>query len=348
MNSPRLLEDIRHQPRSLQAVLDHHNFSGRAGMVQVASQVRTAASVIITGMGASLNAATPFYYSLAVAGIRASLIETAELLHYQQAMCRGALVVIVSRSGESVEAVKLQHALRAANATVVAVTNDAASELARGAASHLLIGSLSDEIVAIQSYTGTVLALQLLAAEILGCFHAVAGAVFTANSQLPEWIDWYERESLSWQSFLQAGVPVYALGRGASVASAQETALLFGETAKLPALAMPAATFRHGPVEVVDSRFRAILFASAGRTRDLNLALARELSRLGGEVRIVGPPETASELPFWRTADYPESLAPVFEIVPAQFAALRLAEWSGIRPGVFRNTGQVTRDEVMF
>lgn len=348
MTGLRLLDDIRNQPRSLQAVLDHHSTGGRAEVLEASALIRQAGNVVITGMGASFNAATPLYYSLAGAGIRVSLIETAELLHYLQPACRESVVIIVSRSGESVEAVKLQDALKAAGVKIVAVTNDASSMLARAATVHVLIGSLADEIVAIQSYTGTVLALHLLAAELAGGFHAAAGAVFPAIGGMPALVEQYEHDSAGWRDFLVPGVPVYALGRGHSVASAQETALLFAETAKQPAAGMAAGTFRHGPVEVVDAGYRAIVFAPAGRSRELNLALARELSRLGGQICVAGPAAGAGTFTCWQTPEYPEDLAPLFEIVPAQFAAMRLAEWSGIRPGVFRNTGQVTRDEVAF
>ena len=253
--------------------------------------------------------------------------------------------MIVSRSGESVEALKVQEALQG---STISVTNDAASTLAREASLHLRIACLADEIVAIQSYTGTLLALHLLAAEVRGQFHAAAGIVYRALADLPSVIAFHERESQSWKGFLEPRVPLYALGRGPSVSSAYETALLLGETAKEPAIGLPAATFRHGPVEIVDANFRAVVFAPPGRTRALNLALARELTKLGGQVRVIGPAEGRSEIQFWQTPVYPEALAPLFEIIPSQLAALRLAEWKDIRPGTFRNSGQVTRDEVAF
>lgn len=252
MTEVRLLEDIQNQPRSLLTVLDQQSTRGRPALLDAAARLRSASRVVVTGMGASLNAAVPLHYALVDAGIHASLVETAELLHYQQPLCAGAVVVIVSRSGESVEALKVQEALQG---STIAVTNDAASTLAREASLHLRIACLADEIVAIQSYTGTLLALHLLAAEVRGQFHAAAGIVYRALADLPSVIAFHERESQSWKGFLEPRVPLYALGRGPSVSSAYETALLLGETAKEPAIGLPAATFRHGPVEIVDANF---------------------------------------------------------------------------------------------
>ena len=44
----------------------------------------------------------------------------------------------------------------------------------------------------------------------------------------------------------------------------------------------------------------------------------------------------------------PEMLAPLFEIVPVQVAALRMAELRGIPPGSFRYAPQVAVDEATF
>jgi glucosamine--fructose-6-phosphate aminotransferase (isomerizing) len=125
-----------------------------------------------------------------------------------------------------------------------------------------------------------------------------------------------------------------------------EGALLFGEIAKTPAVAMGVASFRHGPIEVVDGRFRGFVFAPRGRTRDLNIGLAADVIRFGGSVRLIGPVDTDGHGLQWiNTPPCPEMLAPLLEIVPVQVAAMRLAELRGIAIGSFRYITQVTRDE---
>jgi len=156
-------------------------------------------------------------------------------------------------------------------------------------------------------------------------------------------------ELRNWDPFLEGGALVYLLGRGPSYGSAMEGALLFNEVAKAPAIGMPAATFRHGPVELVDQGFRGLIFAPRGRTCDLNVALAQNLTRIGGRVRVIGPQNVDGfGLEWCITASVPEMLAPLFEIVPVQVAALRLAQLRGIAVGSFRYTPQVTKDEATF
>jgi fructoselysine-6-P-deglycase FrlB-like protein len=99
-------------------------------------------------------------------------------------------------------------------------------------------------------------------------------------------------------------------------------------------------------VEIVDEHFRAIVFAPRDRTRALNIALARDLSRLGGQARLIGPEE--ADQGWWTTPVVTASLAPLIEIVPVQCAAMRLAEWRGFTPGEFRVATQVTSSESGF
>ena len=77
------------------------------------------------------------------------------------------------------------------------------------------------------------------------------------------------RRSETWRPFLESEAPLYLLGRGASLGAVSEGVLLMHETAKASAVGMQAGQFRHGPVEVVDSHFRAIIFGTQTATAEL-------------------------------------------------------------------------------
>jgi glutamine---fructose-6-phosphate transaminase (isomerizing) len=163
---------------------------------------------------------------------------------------------------------------------------------------------------------------------------------------LTDWTATHLEAMRDWDAFLERDSCIYMLGRGPSYGTASEGALLFGEVAKTPAIAMGVASFRHGPIEVVDRRFRGLVFAPRGKTRDLNIGLARDVIRFGGSVRLIGPADADGHGLQWiSTPPCPEMLAPLLEIVPVQVAAMRLAELRGIAVGSFRYITQVTRDE---
>ncbi len=327
-----LLENILDQPENLRHVAEYHLGDGQAALRRAAHVIANARRLVLSGMGGSLFACYPLANYLAAHGIAATVIDTAELLHYRRRAYEDAVVVLVSRSGESVETVKLLRLLPLA--IVVGVTNEPASTLAQQAQHVVRIASRADEAVAVQTYTAALLTLYLLGAAAVweaSPERDIDPVIASMAAAMDAWVAGSE----SWRTFFDGAANVYLLGRGASSGSAMEGALLFHEVAKFPAVSMGAANFRHGPVEVVDDRFRAILFAPNDATRDLNRALARDLTALGGRVETIA-------------VDVPAALAPLAEIVPVQLSALRLAEMRGVTPGKFRVAVQVMRTEEGF
>jgi glucosamine--fructose-6-phosphate aminotransferase (isomerizing) len=282
-------------------------------------------------------------------------MESAELLHYGVASLRqDDVIVLVSRSGGSIEVLRLAEKLRAAAVPIVAATNVPGSELEKMADGILHIGAQTDQLIAVQTYTGTVLKMLLLAEEVHAessehlsntCAAALPFLGLTINECLVA--------SESWRPLLDSPQPLYLLGRGSALAAVQEGALLMHETAKAAAVAISSGQFRHGPVETVSPEFRAILFGSPTATRELDRALINDLSRMGAMVRWIGPPrnqESSSEdekmMISWPEID--PLLAPLFEVVPIQVAAYCLAQWRGIVPGDFRHASEITASETGF
>jgi glucosamine--fructose-6-phosphate aminotransferase (isomerizing) len=344
-SDPRLIRDIRAQPESLAQVLDTQWGSGQAALRRAAALLESARTVVIVGMGASLNAGIPLEYLLCSRGIDACCVEAGEFLHFRREAYRDAVLIVISRSGESVEIVKLLEQVRG-RMSIVAVTNEAKSTLALVADIALFVHSLSDEFVAIQTYTGTLLTLYLLGMAATQQLDTARRELDRLFPLLPSWIVRCLQQDAEWKRFLTHDAQIYCLGRGPSYGSALQSALLFGEIAKTPVVGMAVATFRHGPVEVTGPRFRGLLFAPGGATAPLNRALAEDLLRFGGDVRMIGPASTGEDtVPRITTPDGGEALAPLLEIIPVQIAAVRLAQSRGLTVGRMRFAPQVARDE---
>jgi glucosamine--fructose-6-phosphate aminotransferase (isomerizing) len=350
-----MLDNILAQPASHRALLALHQGDGRAKLRACAERIRKAPGrVIFSGMGGSLFAAMPAVSRLWQEGYAVQAIESAELLHYGSAALRGGDVgVVISRSGGSIEPVLVAEKMRQAGMTLIGVTNVPGSSLEQIADLTLPIGSQSDKLIAVQTYTGTVLTLLLLAEEALSSgSDKLSNACAAALPALSAHIDESLRESDSWQDLLMGG-PLYLLGRGPALASVYEGALLLHETAKTAAVGMSSGQFRHGPAEIISGDFRAVVFGTPPITRALDRALADDLFRLGAKVGWIGPPaagvdsgDHAPSLVPW--PELAPVLAPLFEIVPLQIAAYRLALWRGITPGDFRFVTEVTSSESGF
>jgi glucosamine--fructose-6-phosphate aminotransferase (isomerizing) len=350
-----MLDNIQAQPESHRALLALHQGNRHATLSACAEKIRKAQGrVIFSGMGGSLFATPPAVSRLGQQGYRVEAIESAELLHYGIASLRaGDVGIVISRSGGSIEPLLLAEKMRQAGMTVIGVTNTPGSRLEQLADITLPIGSQDDKLIAVQTYTGTVLTLLLLAEEVLAGESAqlsdVCGAALPA---LSAHIDECLRESDRWQDLLM-GSPLYLLGRGPSLGSVYEGALLLHETAKTAAVGMSSGQFRHGPAEILSSDFRAVVFGTPPATRALDRSLANDLFSAGAKVRWIGPAADAGDsrgqapslVPWPEIAPV---LAPLFEIVPLQVAAYRLALWRGITPGEFRFVSAVTSSESGF
>lgn len=335
MTESALLRDIKAQPDSLGGVIARH--SGSA-LSEPAKILRSADHVIFTGMGSSLFACIPAAHLLIDNGVHASVVDAAELLYYQTALCRpGTVVLLVSRSGETVEVLKLLSVLKQSKCRIIGVTNEPGSTLAKEAELAIITGSRSDQLVALQTYTGTVTTLLMLAGvnQLESLPDALEQAILKLLAAAPE---------AAWAHALENTPAVYLLGRGPSLASVWEGALLFNESARKPSVGMGAAAFRHGPVEVVNQPFFAFVFATQPETAALDRRLAGDIVAAGGRSLEIGP--MGSEMPSISWLD--PVLAPVLEIVVIQIAAWWLAERKGIAAGSFQFAPLVTSTEAGF
>ena len=350
-----MLDNILAQPRSLRAVLAHHTGSGASALGAAAQLVQAAPGrILISGMGASFFAAMPAAAQLEQHGRSTLLRESSELLHFGAGTWRpGDLAILISRSGASAEVVRLGEHLRSAGIPVLGITNFADSPLA--ALSHAVVlttdpaDGIADQIVAIQSYTATLLTLLLLAEQVTT---SPAGQLSRALADLlpalPALLDRLLEQSATWEPFLSGDGPLYLLGRGPALASVHEGSLLFHEAAKLTATPLSTGQFRHGPVEAIGPGSRAVVIGTPAATRSLDVSLAADLLRMGADVRWIGPAQHAlPSLGPWREG-LPPALFPLLEIFPLQFAAFRCALWRGFTPGVFRYATEVTSDETGF
>src|ERR1700691_3885006 len=214
MNRIPMLDNILAQPKSHRGVLTIHQ--GKATLRACAEKIRQAQGrIIFSAMGGSLFATLPAVSRLAQQGYPVQVTESAELLHYGSATLRaGDVGVVVSRSGGSIEPVLLAEKMRQAGMTVVGVTNVPGSELERIADITLPIGAMADKLIAVQTYTGTVLTLLLLAEEVLAGESAkLSDACEAALPAISAHIDECLRASDAWQDLL-VGSPLYLLGRG--------------------------------------------------------------------------------------------------------------------------------------
>jgi glucosamine--fructose-6-phosphate aminotransferase (isomerizing) len=334
--SSAYISDILVQPDCLRRLQMGHVESEVGAAIGAISRYRR---IILTGMGSSYAALRPLWTSLVESGHQAWRVDAAECLgHFAPLIDRSTLVVAASQSGRSAELVALAELVTAQGATLLAITNDLESPLARGADAVVHIGVGVEHAVSTKTYLNTLgagLALERLFLD--RPFDDILE--HTADAMDLYLRDWRGRTE---QLKVALGLPdrLYFLARGASLAAAEYGALIAKEAARWPVEAQSAAQFRHGPMELADGRLSVIVVAGREPTAwKHNRALFDDLKRYGAR-------------PFWLDADgkdgpfsipgVPADASWIVEALPLQLLSVALAEQSGIPPGEFRHLQKVT------
>lgn len=340
-----VLENIRAQPEQLRKLASRIEKDPALKELQTALVEQKSRGLLLTGMGASYLAAYAGCIYLQVHRVPAFILESSELLFYGlDAIPKDMPLVIISQSGVSIEVREILSNLKKGQ-EVWGITNDLESPLGRQAGRVLPIDVPSDHSIAVNTYT---CALGLLLALFSACFSEqdlLRYLINKAANIINEGFETWKGMAESAIDFLDNPSSVTLLGYGPSVASAWEGALLFKEGAKLQADGLSGGQFRHGSIEIVDERFRCIVFAPSGRNEDKVVRLIDQILACKGKV-IAITNRSLSPHPNLFTLGLPklnEFVVPLFEIVPIQLLVYHLALRRGVEPGFFRNTAPVIR-----
>jgi glucosamine--fructose-6-phosphate aminotransferase (isomerizing) len=339
------LQDILRQPAELQRTIDYLRGAGQSRLSEAATAVRGARHVYLTGIGSSWHAALTAGPLFSLGGRPVYVQDASELLHFAT-IPSGAVIIIISRTGRSIEIVHLLAKALECGAVVVGVTNSENGPLAQQAQIPIVVAATLDHGISVNTYSTLAAAAGALACAAVGSFDdAIAtslshGLADTATS-VAGW-----QEQIADSAWLSPGSVCYFLARGSSLGSCHEARLLWEEGVKSPATAMGTGGFRHGPQEMVTEGSRFGIWIDGRRMRGQDLAVARDLRRLGASVMLIGQdlPEDAGDLVF-RLPEVPPEWQFLIDVIPAQLTAERLAGLSGMDCDSFRLCSYIVEDE---
>lgn len=341
----KALDDILREPRELRGILDRLTAGAAPAVRAAAAALDPDRPLLVVGIGSSYNAAVAVAARFARGGAPAQAVDASEALH-GMAFPRGAGALILSRSGRSVEILRLLDRFAEAGVPVAAVTNTPGSPLGQRARAVVDLGAAFDHNVSFTMYAGLALAGGLIAEAALGrdpaaLAPALARGLGEAQARLGAW-----REAIDRSGWLDRAVPAYFLARGASLASALETRLLWEEVAKAPASALTTGGFRHGSQEAVRAGLAYGLWLDPEVLGAEDRRLAADLRAEGAGVMAVGADlagveaDLALEVPAM-----PPGWQFLVDVIPPQLVAERLAARRGENPDGFRYCSFVVEGE---
>ena len=162
-----LMKDILKQPDELIRTLTFTLGPGRAALERAAKLLNDAQHIYLTGIGSSWSAGLAISSLFHAEGRPALLVDASELLHFVQ-LPRNSAVIVLSRSGRSVEVVNLRSKLERSGAKTVVITNTPDSPLSQVADVVLRLEAAFDHTVSVTMYSGMLLVGGLLASASLG------------------------------------------------------------------------------------------------------------------------------------------------------------------------------------
>lgn len=342
--STRFLQDIIRQREEMRWTIEYLTGTGQKELAQASSLIRSSRDVVLTGIGASWNAALSAGALFLRQGRPVYLQEAGELLHFS-AISPGSVIVVISRTGRSIEIVQLLAKAEASAATVIGITNSNDSPLARESEVAIVMPTRLDHTISVNAYSTLLIAVSALAGEVTTGFTPVAvpllHAVGEAGQRLESW-----QEQLEQSDWLAPLTPYYFLARGGSLGTSHEARLLWEEGVKMPATAMSTSGFRHGPQEIVRKGMRFCMWIDQAQMREQDLSVAHDLQELGASVMLIGEnlPRNAGHL-VCQLPPSPPNWQFVIDVLPIQLAAERLSRLSGVDCDSFRICSYVVEDE---
>ncbi|HTJ93013.1 MAG TPA: SIS domain-containing protein [Pararobbsia sp.] len=308
--------------------------------VAAALRERDRQVALTVARGSSDHAASYFAgLAMSVAGVPvASLPMSIATLQQAPLKVQHQFALAFSQSGKSPDLVETIKALRHAGALTAAAVNVADSPLSEASEFTLpLLAGPELSVAATKSYV----AMLAISAQLVAHWNGNT-ALLHALDSLPDALR--AAGKLDWSKAVDAlsdADQMMVIGRGLSLAIAQESALKLKETSGIQAEAFSSAEVRHGPMELIDSEYPLLVFAPRGPTQEGLLTLAADMRKRGARVLLAAPDDVAGrDLPLVTTAD--PLLDPIAAIVSFYVMAASLAQARGRNPDTPRHLKKVT------
>lgn len=219
--------------------------------------------IVLVASGSSMNAcvcALPFMRSCLAGSCDVGVVTPFDFTYYPEAVGEKDLVLVVTQSGLSTNAIEALDSLRARGRRAICLTGNVGAD-ARDHADLVVDYGVGEELVGYVTKGVTTLAvyLMLLAARLGGCEDRVAqieGALAGADAASKATSEFF----LAHEKALTSLGTCYCCAAGPTTGVAREGALKLGETVHVPAVAYEVEEYIHGPNLQLTPAYTVIFF----------------------------------------------------------------------------------------
>ena len=259
-----MLKEIYDQPRAVRETFEKHMKDGNVEIEELRmtdEEIRKLSRIHIVACGTAYHAGmTAKYVIESMARISVEVDMASEFRYRNPIIEEGALVIVISQSGETADTLQALRDSKARGAKVLGIVNVVGSSIAREADSVMYTWAGPEIAVAsTKAYSAQLIALYLLAMK----FARVKGTISEEEYQqlvfdlrrLPEQIELLLGNTTRIQRFANryvAAKSVFFIGRGLDYTLSMEGSLKLKEITYMHSEAYAAGELKHGPISLIE------------------------------------------------------------------------------------------------
>ncbi len=364
-----MLREIYEQPKALADTIEHyapHGMLASEIFEPAAEAMRKRERLVIAASGSSRHAGLAAEIMLEdLAGLVVDVEYASEYTYRSTQTIKDAAVLVISQSGETADTLAALREAKSRGWPSLAITNKARSSMALEADASLpTFAGVEKAIPATKSFTtqlAVLYSLALFLARLRGRMTQTAvdshgASLCRIPLQMERVIDRWNEKITSIAPELSASRSFLYLGRGVHYPIAREGALKLKESAYLQAEGYPAGELKHGPNALVSANAPLVIIAthdpsdpSAMLRYSKIIQLMKDMKAQGATILSIATEgdEQAAALSRW-SIEVPATedlLSIIFEAVPLQLLAYRLAAENGVDMDSPRNLVKAVLEE---
>ena len=259
-----MLKEIYDQPRAVRETFEKHMKDGNVEIEELHmtdEEIRNLSRIHIVACGTAYHAGmTAKYIIESMARISVEVDMASEFRYRNPIIEEGALVIVISQSGETADTLQALRDSKARGAKVLGIVNVVGSSIAREADSVMYTWAGPEIAVAsTKAYSAQLIALYLLAMKLA----RVKGTISEEEYQqlvfdlrrLPEQIELLLGNKTKIQRFANryvAAKSVFFIGRGLDYTLSMEGSLKLKEITYMHSEAYAAGELKHGPISLIE------------------------------------------------------------------------------------------------
>lgn len=347
-------QEIYEEPKIIKEIIARYVKNNKVDfseLVKLKKELREAKKIIFLGCGTSYNASLLGNLIFEeITGIDCEYEFADEFDARKPVIGKSTIVIILSQSGETADAIKAAKLVRKKGAVIIALVNKEKSRLEKEADKTIYLGAGCEKAVAAtKTFIAQITILILLAIYFVQLKKKKNNSALLIKElkKIPQKIDSIIKDEKNIKNLAKKLVKtkdIVILGKKFNYPIALEGAQKIKETCYLPIEGYATDEFKHGPEAIINKNFPCIFIAPNDSTYQKSLGLIKELKQIGASIFVIatrgnkGLDKISNNIIYISRTE--EIISPILSVIPLQLLSFHLSVLKKINVDQPRNIGK--------